>query len=559
MFHLLPGEIVAEIISHASNSYIYPAMATSLGQFPNDQTLKSLATLCRVCKSFYAHAARLLYTAVTVKDLNSSLIESLATNASRVRSLAILENRNKQLFKHELRPYTPEELERWRKLEDAVECMENIESVIYEVGHLSPRLSAALSKRPILRHLTAQNTIPFVPGPPPTQSLSVYWLPHEAKELASLQSLIARSAKILRELHLSLTYVNEAEVPELLETVFPEPYGIPLSRLVLDMPSFTSPIAKTLVSSIDVSGLVYLSVCGIEGSGHLFNALTGRVKSLRGLTVMGSAESFIASFSGLEELYWRWDCEQTGDGQGTIDVSAVAHHGASLRKLDLETAHICTSDEVQTLTSACQKLESLHIGIDFTELEPIAASLAGLKSLQSLSINHNMNPDVLTLPLGPYYLHPCRFGKKTALQHELTLFYPFLPYIVDGIDAALGILLVAGVSCSDISIKGKVPPYFGIFDHTLTWGRAVPRVKRWVKNGRAKDDDDDESPGAFRGGNVGDRYKCEGVEGEWEMVDSFHFSDAEIQNLVGEGPLGKNRVPFCCARRVKKCRPSQDQ
>jgi hypothetical protein len=89
-----------------------------------------LATLCRVCKTFYAHAARLLYTAVTVKDLNSSLIESLATNASLVRSLAILENRKRRLFEHELRPYTPEDLERWRKLEEAVGCMENIESVV---------------------------------------------------------------------------------------------------------------------------------------------------------------------------------------------------------------------------------------------------------------------------------------------------------------------------------------------------------------------------------------------------------------------------------------------
>lgn len=231
----------------------------------------------------------------------------------------------------------------------------------YEVEHLSPRLSAALSKRPILRHLTAQNTIPFVPGPPPTQSLSVYWLPHEAKELASLQSLIARSAKTLRKLYLSLHFVNEAELPELLETVFPEPYGIPLSELVLDIPLFTQAMAKTLVSSIDMSGLVYLSV-DIRGS-DLVNALTGRMKSLRRLSVVGPAESFIASFSGLEELGWIWNAEQ-----GAFDVSVVAHHGASLRRLNLWTVYTFTSEQVQTLASACQKLEMLTISIDFTEL-----------------------------------------------------------------------------------------------------------------------------------------------------------------------------------------------
>jgi hypothetical protein len=233
----------------------------------------------------------------------------------------------------------------------------------YEVEHLSPRLSAALLKRPILRHLTTQDSIPFLPGPPPTQSLSVYWLPHQAKELTSLQSLIARSAKILRKLHLSLHFVNEAEVPDLLEAVFPEPYGIPLSELVLDLPSFTPPMVKTLVGSIDMSGLVRLDLQGSGMAGHLLDALTGRVKSLRWLRVEGSAAPFIASFSGLEELYWYWVVRQTA-----IDVTVLAQHGASLRTLWLETDYIFTSEDVQTLTSACQKLEVLCLDVDFTQL-----------------------------------------------------------------------------------------------------------------------------------------------------------------------------------------------
>jgi hypothetical protein len=177
--------------------------------------------------------------------------------------------------------------------------------------------------------------------------------------------------------------------------------------------------------------------------------------------------------------------------------------------------------------------------------ESIAASLAGLKSLKELYIAPSKDSSDLTLPLGPYYLHPCRFGQTTSLQHELSLLYPFLPYIVDGIDAALGILLVGGVSCPEIAIEGIVPPYFGIFDQTLIWGRGVPRMKRWVKNGTAKND---VAPGAFRGGNIGDRYKCVGVEGEWEMMSSLEFREWKIE------PLGRRRVPPCCARTKKMCK-----
>ncbi|KAI5850534.1 hypothetical protein DFP73DRAFT_539840 [Morchella snyderi] len=541
MFHLLPSEIVAEIISHASDRY--PITTTPLTQFPEHQTQKSLAVLCRVCKSFHAHAVRLLYAAVKVQDLKSSLIHSgsLATHASLVRSLTILEFRTKGVYDHEPRPYTSNELQRWSKLEDAVECMENIESIVYEVDHLSPRLSAALSKRPILRHLTTPNYIPFLLDLPPTQSLSVYWFPHRAKEVASLQSLITRSAKILRKLYLSPHFVNDEEVPELLEAVFFESHRIPLSELVLDLPSFTPAMAKTLVGAIDISSLVRLDLQWSRMAGHLLDALIGQVKSLRWLRVEGAAAPFIASFSGLEELYWTTGYELPAD------IAALTQHGASLRTLAIVDTKYITSEDVQVLISACQKLEVLEFKVDYNELELVAASLASLKALKELYISSRHELGTLTLPSGPYYFRPCRFGRLTSKQHELFLLYPFLPYIVDGIDAAVGILLVGGVSCPDISVAGIVPPYHGLFHHTLTWGRGDAREKRWVKNGTAETDSLLE---AFRGGNPGDRYKCEGVEGEWELMSSLRWINKKPE------PLGKRRVPFCCTRsKGKVCKP----
>lgn len=132
--------ITSHPLSRADNT-ITTLQATLRSDPPRRDThpyhTHALATLCLISKSFYAHAARLLYSTIVVHSFSSTallpLLDTLGAGvdpASWVRTLVILEDRIPRLLRHDQRAYTPEELENWQKLEDVVERMVNLETVM---------------------------------------------------------------------------------------------------------------------------------------------------------------------------------------------------------------------------------------------------------------------------------------------------------------------------------------------------------------------------------------------------------------------------------------------
>lgn len=125
--------------------------------------------------------------------------------------------------------------------------------------------------------------------------------------------------------------------------------------------------------------------------------------------------------------------------------------------------------------------------------------------------------------------------------------YPFLPYLQDGLDAALGLLLVAGVAARRIELAGNVSPYRGLWHNIVHYyyGWEVDyRKKAWVRAGCGEGEAGDESGEVqlvARGGNLGDRYRCDGVEGVWAVVAPVQEGNSKLWACECS-----QRIPHCC-------------
>lgn len=333
-----------------------------------------------------------------------------------------------------------------------------------------------------------------------------------------------------------------------------------LDELILDTAGCTPAVATALVRAIDFSTISHLVLIGSPPADFLAAALLKmhtRLRTLRKLQLGGPASAFLSSFMGLQELQWTLEDDP-------VDIAAIStQHGETLRILTLDNFVAVRACQLEQLVGACRSLKDLSLTVDCTDFvylpsyhiyictntqQPsIATSLSSLLCLHTLTLSCVSTS--LLLPDAPQHLHFAAPPHIWPPYADMAALYPFVRFLPDGLDAALGALLMRGVRAHDVQIEGLVLPYWGLWETVFISGRKDTRAKRWIVGdeelARRELQREDRLMGmAWRGGNVGDRYRCEGVG-----VVMVPPREREMAT-----PVGRERVPPCCWGARRKCR-----
>ncbi|KAI5837292.1 hypothetical protein DFP73DRAFT_589031 [Morchella snyderi] len=524
----LPNEIIAEIVDFgAINPPPLPDLV--LDTRPrNHIDIRTLASLCLVSKRLYAHASARLYSHVVTDDFASSaLLDTLGDPriAGLVRTLSVYDYRPIAWDQHIQDDWTEKELEGWAKLERAIVHMANVERLEYEDNGtlrpamyaatppaIRPAISAAIRAMSKLRHLKTSNADVLLPGPMPAlTSLDVYWIDSELTQVTSLTALLTASAATLKSLTLCLAAVSRPSQLHLVDILTALPQRLKLEQLTLDIPALTQPIATALSKALDLSRVRVLDLwslgvqnrrlqvarpSGGNGQEMLLKELVGNAAP-KCLYVHGPADIFVASYRGLEEL----SCQTE-----IFDVRVLARHGDTLARLCLAGMQGLTAEEVCGLVEACPNIEELKMPVLDGNFESLSASLATMRKLHTLSLtiwaraDLSLPPSNYRPPGGQLLPPPWRprgeiFGLQ-AIQEERGTVLQYAPLNLhwlyntvsttpdpqNGLDAALGLLLVAGVAAPRIELGGYVgTPRIGLGGYGERYFK-----RAWVREGTVR-------------------------------------------------------------------------
>lgn len=128
---------------------------------------------------------------------------------------------------------------------------------------------------------------------------------------------------------------------------------------------------------------------------------------------------------------------------------------------------------------ACRSLKDLYFTVyctDFASFESTATSLSSLLSLHTLTLS--CASASLLFEDAPQHLHFAVPPRFRPVSIDVGTMYPFLRCLHDGINAALGALLVRGMRAHDVQIEGSVRSCYHHWETVSQSEREDWRIKR---------------------------------------------------------------------------------